>query len=188
MLSNQLFASFSTFAFRFAPLALISALCVVYNPPLNKRPLVTELVIVHLLMASSKFRDICNASNFKNLTTLIFDMDNTLIPTRKGDLKTCNKVSPGNCHFLTHFISTSLHPLRVQELNIAIARSRLHNSRALCSFSVTFSIRVLCSVYCAGEGSRNIPSGRAKLLIIRQCMTLGISRESHQGQGASTCR
>lgn len=38
-----------------------------------------------------------NANNrFKHLTTLIFDMDNTLIPTRRADLKTCNKVSdPG---------------------------------------------------------------------------------------------
>lgn len=54
-------------------------------------------------MASAKFKDICsNANNrFKNLTTLIFDMDNTLIQTRRADLKTCNKVSDPVLHFLT---------------------------------------------------------------------------------------
>lgn len=64
-------------------------------------------------MASSKFREICNANRFKNLTTLIFDMDNTLIPTRKADLKTCNKVSPGSpkTHFLTHLNPDLAPPL-----------------------------------------------------------------------------
>lgn len=44
---------------------------------------------------ASKFKDFGqNVNNrLKNLTTLIFDMDNTLIPTRRADLKTCNKVS-----------------------------------------------------------------------------------------------
>lgn len=38
----------------------------------------------------SKVKDA--GSRLKHLTTLIFDMDNTLINTRRGDLKTCNKV------------------------------------------------------------------------------------------------
>ena len=36
---------------------------------------------------------ICNNARYKQLSTLMFDMDNTLIPTRRADLKTCNKVS-----------------------------------------------------------------------------------------------
>lgn len=28
-----------------------------------------------------------------NITTILFDLDNTLIPTRKGDTKACKKVS-----------------------------------------------------------------------------------------------
>ena len=41
--------------------------------------------------------------NFNNLTAILFDMDNTLITTRKSDLKACNKVKK-----TTHFHCLSL--------------------------------------------------------------------------------
>lgn len=46
-------------------------------------------------MAASKYMS--NLNKNKNcasqiITTIFFDLDNTLIPTRKADLKACNKV------------------------------------------------------------------------------------------------
>lgn len=46
-------------------------------------------------MAASKYMS--NFNKNKNcasqiITTIFFDLDNTLIPTRKADLKACNKV------------------------------------------------------------------------------------------------
>lgn len=55
-------------------------------------------------MAASKYMS--NFNKNKNcasqiITTIFFDLDNTLIPTRKADLKACNKVSDLFCfHFM----------------------------------------------------------------------------------------
>lgn len=44
---------------------------------------------------SSKFAQ--KAGCLKNLAAIFFDLDNTLIPTRKGDSKACRKVRNVNC-------------------------------------------------------------------------------------------
>lgn len=36
----------------------------------------------------------------KVITAIIFDLDNTLIPTRNGDLEACNKV----CNYITSYL------------------------------------------------------------------------------------
>lgn len=47
-------------------------------------------------MAASKymsnFNKNKNCATSQVITTIFFDLDNTLIPTRKADLKACNKV------------------------------------------------------------------------------------------------
>lgn len=40
----------------------------------------------------NKIKSLFNQSN-KRFSTIFFDLDNTLVPTRKADLKACNKVN-----------------------------------------------------------------------------------------------
>lgn len=41
-------------------------------------------------MATMKLKRMSKQAN--PISTIVFDLDNTLIPTRKGDTKACNKV------------------------------------------------------------------------------------------------
>lgn len=52
---------------------------------------------VFLNMASLKIKTISKQS--APISTIFFDLDNTLIPTRKGDTKACNKVNYLLCNW-----------------------------------------------------------------------------------------
>lgn len=57
---------------------------------------------------ASKIKNIYKATQ-KQITTIIFDLDNTLIPTRKGDNKAISKVSENKkkIKFFVFFLLTS---------------------------------------------------------------------------------
>lgn len=44
-------------------------------------------------MAANKIKNTVKQSSATQVSTIFFDLDNTLIPTRKGDSKACSKVS-----------------------------------------------------------------------------------------------
>lgn len=48
-------------------------------------------------MATMKLKRMSKQAN--PISTIVFDLDNTLIPTRKGDTKACNKVIEHNMNY-----------------------------------------------------------------------------------------